>query len=113
YGLSNHLLDTPWPKVVKGKRGLEQALKLPKRKMIEKLFATLQDREPFPDKDLPDTGIPFELERALSPLYIQMDGYGTRSSTVILMNESEITFIEKSKETREYLIKINKNTYGK
>lgn len=113
YGLSNHLLDTPWPKVVKGKRGLEQALELPKGKMIEELFAILQDREPFPDKDLPDTGIPFELERALSPLYIQMDGYGTRSSTVILMNESEITFIEKSKETREYSIKINKKTEGK
>lgn len=108
YGLSNHLLDTPWPKVVKGKQELEKALNLPETELISRLFTILHDTEPFPDDKLPDTGIPLELERALSPLYIKMDGYGTRSSTVILMSEQEITFIEKSKETKEFRFAIER-----
>lgn len=107
YGLSNHLLDTPWPKVEKGKKGLEQALHLPVEKMIPQLFHILSDAEPFPDEKLPDTGIPFELERALSPLYIQMDGYGTRSSTVLLISDREVTFIEKGETTKEFQFAID------
>lgn len=106
YGLSNHLLDTPWPKVVKGKEELKKALDLPEKELIQRLFTILRDAEPFPDERLPDTGIPLELERALSPLYIHMDGYGTRSSTVILMTERDITFIEKTKETKEFRFPI-------
>jgi uncharacterized protein with NRDE domain len=95
YGLSNHLLDTPWQKVVRGKAGLEKVLNGEK---IEKhaLFKILTDRTPAEDKDLPDTGIGYEKEKILSPIFIETPIYGTRSSTIVLIDKNgEITFKEK------------------
>ncbi|MEO6393773.1 MAG: NRDE family protein [Pyrinomonadaceae bacterium] len=84
YGLSNHLLDTPWPKVVKGKSALASALSDPEEVRIEQLFALLANDAQAPDDELPDTGIGREKERALSPIFIQTPDYGTRSATVVL-----------------------------
>jgi uncharacterized protein with NRDE domain len=94
--LSNHLLDTPWPKVEKGKQALRAVLA---RESIdpEDLFYFLLDRTAAPDEHLPDTGVGLELERMLSPIFIGSPGYGTRSSTVILLDRTgRVTFIEKS-----------------
>jgi uncharacterized protein with NRDE domain len=96
HGLSNHLLDTPWPKVEKGKQALRAVLA---RESIdpEDLFYFLLDRTAAPDEHLPDTGVGLELERMLSPIFIGSPGYGTRSSTVILLDRTgRVTFIEKS-----------------
>ena len=38
------------------------------------------------DSDLPDTGIGLERERWLSPAFIRGDDYGTRASTVLLID---------------------------
>lgn len=113
YGLSNHLLDTPWPKVVKGKERLQQILS-DKRPSIEKILELLSDDSPAPDWALPDTGVGQEWERALSPIFVATPSYGTRSSTILLIdNEENVTFIEKGiptgpnrGETREYRFKI-------
>jgi uncharacterized protein with NRDE domain len=83
YGLSNHLLDTPWPKIVRGKRELAKALA--PGADPEAIMETLLDRTLADDADLPSTGIPLEQERALSALFIAGEAYGTRSSTVVLM----------------------------
>lgn len=81
YGISNHLLDTPWPKVGAGKTALAQALdRLPDD---EALFALLQDDGIHPDERLPQTGIPLDWERLLSSAFVKSPGYGTRSSTVL------------------------------
>jgi uncharacterized protein with NRDE domain len=85
YGVSNARLDTPWPKVVRGKAGLSRLIALP-RPTVEGLLALLADPTPAPDAELPDTGVGPELERALSPLFIAMPGYGTRSSTALLVD---------------------------
>ena len=84
YGLSNHRLDTPWPKVVRGKRGLDQLLK---RSNFDKeaAFALLADTTRAEDNELPDTGIPLEWERALSAAFIAMPEYGTRCSTLLMV----------------------------
>lgn len=84
YGLSNHLLDSPWPKVVTGKSAMASALVDQSEVRIDQLFALLANDAQAPDHELPDTGIGQEKERALSPIFIQTPGYGTRSATVVL-----------------------------
>jgi uncharacterized protein with NRDE domain len=96
HGLSNHLLDTSWPKVTTSKDCLERLIR-EDRVSPEALLDLLSDTTPFPDHLLPDTGIGLERERMLSPRFISGDTYGTRSSTVILVErEGGIYFIEHS-----------------
>lgn len=84
YGISNAGLDTPWPKVVRGKAGLAGLLAAGSVE-VEAIMRLLADATPAPDAALPDTGVGLELERALSPLCIAMPGYGTRVSTAVLV----------------------------
>lgn len=82
YGLSNHLLDTPWPKVARGKiefAGIVDSKEFDR----ELLFKLLADETPAGDAALPDTGVGLEKERALSPIFIRTPIYGTRCSTVV------------------------------
>lgn len=93
YGLSNHLLDTPWPKVAHGKSALHDALgALPDEKP---LFALLRDDRIAPDDALPRTGVSLEWERLLSAAFVRSPAYGTRSATVLLKDASgNVRFIE-------------------
>ncbi|MBI2315811.1 MAG: NRDE family protein [Betaproteobacteria bacterium] len=95
HGLSNHLLDTPWPKVTKGIAHMAHLL-------AESFDAgayleLLADREPATDPRLPDTGVGPELERRLSSIHIAGDGYGTRCSTVLRIgSDGSVAFRERS-----------------
>jgi uncharacterized protein with NRDE domain len=93
YGLSNHLLDTPWPKVARGKSALNAALRaLPDE---TPLFTLLRDDRIAPDEALPRTGVSLEWERLLSAAFVRMPGYGTRSATVLLVDQAgNVRFIE-------------------
>lgn len=82
YGLSNHLLDTPWRKVVTGKSALAKMLEHD-RIAKEPLFEILADEALADDGELPDTGIGRERERLLSAIFIKTPVYGTRCSTVL------------------------------
>lgn len=95
HGLSNHLLDTPWPKVTQGKRRLEQALAL--APAVEPLLAMLADTTEAIDDDLPDTGIGTERERTLSAARIVSPAYGTRSSSALVIGaDGKVRFAERS-----------------
>jgi len=83
YGLSNHLIDPPWPKVKRGKEAL-RSLMVPPHVDLDKAFAILADTTQAADADLPDTGVPLELERSLSATFISTRDYGTRCSTLLL-----------------------------
>lgn len=86
YGLSNHLLDTPWPKVARGKSALSEALRtLPDETA---LFALLRDDRIASDAELPRTGVSLEWERLLSSAFIRSREYGTRSATVLLADRA-------------------------
>lgn len=85
YGLSNDRLDTPWPKVVTARRRLRDTLHDDPVDPAD-LLALLDDRQPAADDDLPDTGIGRAWERALSPVRIVTDGYGTRVSTALVLD---------------------------
>ncbi|HEV2131169.1 MAG TPA: NRDE family protein [Longimicrobiaceae bacterium] len=97
YGLSNHLLDTPWPKVVRGKQALSALLEDGAAPAPEPLFEILADADPAPEAELPETGVGREWERALSSLFIATPTYGTRASTVLLIDHSgRATFVERT-----------------
>lgn len=97
YGLSNSLLDTPWPKVVRGKKAVERVLSKKEEPGPPAFFEILGDRQVPEDKLLPDTGVGIEWERTLAPLFILSPDYGTRASTVVLIDQRDrVTFIEKT-----------------
>jgi uncharacterized protein with NRDE domain len=97
YGLSNDLLNTPWPKVQKGKAMLEELLVTENHLDGFKILDILKDTTVPPDKMLPDTGVGLERERMLSPLFIESDVYGTMSSSVILVKQTgEALFLEQT-----------------
>lgn len=83
HGLSNHLLDTPWPKVRRGLDGLAAGLDDP---TPESLCALLDDRTSAPEGELPDTGVDPAWERLLSPVFIVSPDYGTRAQTVLIVD---------------------------
>jgi len=97
YGLSNHLINTDWPKIVRGKRQLTEILTRQASWGAEELFGLLSDRVVAPDDQLPDTGVELQWERLLSPLFITSPNYGTRSSSILLItNAGEVTFEERT-----------------
>ncbi|HEX8176861.1 MAG TPA: NRDE family protein [Pyrinomonadaceae bacterium] len=97
HGLSNHLLDTPWPKVERGRRALAGLIEGGGPISVEEIFEILADDARAQDEALPETGVGLELERMLSPLFIESPVYGTRSSTVVLFNhQGEVSFIERT-----------------
>lgn len=83
YGLSNHLIDTPWPKVKNGKALLESWAPTSAAWTQFKLFRLLSDKTIAEDHTLPDTGVGLEWERRLSATFIESKAYGTRYSTVL------------------------------
>jgi uncharacterized protein with NRDE domain len=86
HGLSNHLLNEPWPKVRRAKQGLARLLE--GAFDAQACFEMLADATPAADADLPDTGIGLERERRSSAIRIVDSQYGTRCSTVLLIRSS-------------------------
>ena len=81
YGISNGLIDAPWPKVVRTKA--QFASLLCQGAPEDAYFEMLADTSRAPDVRLPDTGVALEMERVLSAVCIETPGYGTRTSTVV------------------------------
>jgi uncharacterized protein with NRDE domain len=100
HGLSNALLDTPWPKLTRTKdavtawaaRGSDDRAPI---------LAALTDRTPAPDEALPATGVPLAWERILSPPFIVGEDYGTRCTTVLTVSRNgEARLLERSFDAR-------------
>jgi len=92
YGICNHLLDTPWPKVEAAKSALGDALAtLPDRTAF---FRLLCDNTIHPDEALPRTGVSLEWERLLSAAFVKAPGYGTRSSSVLVVGKDGAAVFE-------------------
>ena len=90
YGLSNQFLDTPWPKLRRVRHRFEAWLgDEPAKSSSEGLFALLDDRaRATQDEGLPQTGLEPEWERVLSAPFVLHQDYGTRCSTVLLLEPS-------------------------
>jgi uncharacterized protein with NRDE domain len=102
YGLSNHLLDSPWYKLNKTKE-LFYALKeeviqsSTPEQVIELLFPILSESNLSPEHLLPQTGVEHSLEQRLSPVFVDIPeyGYGTNQSTIVIFEPVKIIFAEK------------------
>jgi uncharacterized protein with NRDE domain len=97
YGLSNHLLDTAWPKVGSAKKALGTLLAGQGAELVTGLLSLLSDRRRPADEQLPSTGIGLEWERLLSSAFIVSPHYGTRSCTVLLVDRrGDMVFVERT-----------------
>jgi uncharacterized protein with NRDE domain len=100
FGLSNHLLDTPWPKLHRGKEEFKRIILRGKVVVPDDLFHILQDSALPDDESLPNTGVGLEKERMLAPVFIKSPDYGTRSTTLVFIDKfSHVTFIERTHNT--------------
>ncbi|MGI9026635.1 MAG: NRDE family protein [Burkholderiaceae bacterium] len=106
HALSNASLDTPWPKVDRASRAMQEAMRdgvnagvhaaTDRDDLRAKLFALLGNQEIACDDSLPQTGVALEVERALSAAFIRMPTYGTRSSTLFVVDRTgDALFIER------------------
>lgn len=93
YGLSNHLLDTPWPKLTRTRERFNALLAQPEI-APEDLFTMLADREQAGHGDLPSTGLPEDWERVVSAPFIVNERYGTRCSSVLLVERTGRTILQ-------------------
>ncbi len=110
HGLSNAHLDSPWFKVEKAKKRLQNLIDS-NQIDIEALFKILDDEEIPQDQYLPNTGIDIELERSLSSIFIDLETYGTLYKTVILVDKNDhVTYVEKFRDA-SLQWKINKIEY--
>lgn len=114
HGLSNHFLNTPWPKVIKGKEKLTLYMAQTEKVDVEEIFSILSNTDYAPDSHLPDTGVGLDLEKMLSPMFIKTPDYGTRSATVVLIShDNTLTFAERNfenglfKEDKVFTFKID------
>ncbi len=96
HGLSNALLDTPWPKLARTRTKLAEWTAHDDGDLTP-VFAALSDRSRPPDEALPSTGVPIEWERLLSAPFIVSEDYGTRCSTVLVVERGgNARFIERT-----------------
>ena len=96
HALSNHRLDTPWPKSEHVRQEMDELLSSGEV-TAKQLIKCMQRRTPFPDEQLPSTGVGIELERTLAPPFITTAGYGTRSTSIFLWkHDGSVTFVEQS-----------------
>lgn len=97
HGLSNALLNTRWPKVEKVKSGFRELISTPFSHAD--LLHLMSDTSTADSSDLPDTGVPPELEKALSAVCIRTENYGTRCTTVMTLDRNgRVAFTEKTHE---------------
>lgn len=97
YGLSNHLLNTPWPKVTSIKSQFNTYIESNSQIYANDLFRILIDNTKAQENALPNTGVSKEFEKQLSPIFIQTENYGTRASTVLLVDyDNNVNFIERT-----------------
>lgn len=97
HGLSNGALDSDWPKVRLACGALRRWLATADAAADEDLFRAMQDPRRADDAQLPHTGVPLALERALSPAFIRMPGYGTRSTSLMCVRaDGTARFVERT-----------------
>jgi len=103
HAMSNGAFDAVWPKGGHATAALSAwlagdvaaARETDDVDSLEPLLQALADTTPAPDSALPDTGVGLALERMLSPPFVRNGTYGTRCSTVVLVERGRLLFVER------------------
>jgi uncharacterized protein with NRDE domain len=86
--LSNGRLNEAWPKCQRLRDAMQACLRHDSFAALEShLLEAMLDRNGADDALLPDTGVGLQMERALAPPFIDLESYGTRSTTLLCLNE--------------------------
>jgi uncharacterized protein with NRDE domain len=114
HGISNGLLNDPWPKTELAKGQMKKILEgIPTE---NKLLDILKSTETYSLEDLPKTGVLPEMEIGLSAQLIRLnDTYGTVSATAVIQNSGGLVRMKERKfekdfhkfSEQEYLFQIN------
>lgn len=88
HGLSNAHFNAPWPKIEFGKAQMQHICEQSDEVDLEALFELMRNETKAPDADLPKTGIPFEKEKQLSSVFINIPDYGTRGTTIMSVDHA-------------------------
>ena len=86
YGLCNHQLDTPWPKLIKARARFQEVINHSDLPDPASLLQIMQDEEKPEDALLPNTGVGLDMERLLSSPFISSRDYGTRNTSLLMFN---------------------------
>lgn len=106
YGLSNHLLDSAWPKLVRAKHLVSNILNannLPSEARNASLLTAMMDQSKPKDEQLPKTGIGISGERLLSSIFIQSEHYGTRTTSLVSIQRGNASLIERNYEVSKQI----------
>ncbi|USE36481.1 NRDE family protein [Endozoicomonas sp. SCSIO W0465] len=117
YGLSNHLLDTPWPKLLRARHRFTRAMQESIPPDSKRLVELMQDSYQPPEEQLPDTGVSKEVEKRLSSCFIASKDYGTRNTSVLMIDhQNQLQWAEQgylqegvTSESRQFKIKLQQN----
>jgi uncharacterized protein with NRDE domain len=108
HGISNAVLDTPWPKLARKRAELAELVGDGAPAPLDRLLAMMRDPQIARDDELPATGIPLERERALSAAFIETPDYGTRGTTALRVSAEgariEIEVVERSDDNGSHRI---------
>ncbi len=101
YGLSNGLLDEPWPKVKRGKKRLQDIAGSfgagSENAMLDALFEMLSDNTIDGQEAPPDDA---DMKTSLAPIFVNTPEYGTVGSTVLLVSRAgKLTIQERLSRT--------------
>ncbi len=110
HGVSNALLNTSWPKLDAAKENLHSIISNTDFQK-EDIFDMLTNQETARDQNLPDTGIPYKWEKAISSIFIQTETYGTRSSSILLIDKSGYMEFTERRYTPGTLQKLEEQTF--
>ncbi|MGV3523717.1 MAG: NRDE family protein [Candidatus Sericytochromatia bacterium] len=96
YGLSNATLNTSWPKVEESKVAFTRLIS--KREPdFEALLEMMHSTQRYPRQLLPDTGVGPEQEHALSSIFVDLEQYGTRATTLMSWHrQGDMRIVERS-----------------
>ena len=87
YGIANAGLDTPWHKTLVSKARLRRQLDAGDINSSV-LLKLLNDRERAPAADVQTDGLDFALAHAVTAPFVVQPEYGTRSSTVVIIDRN-------------------------
>jgi uncharacterized protein with NRDE domain len=91
--VSNAAFETPWPKLTRLKEKLKVQVGF-NTTDTDSLVRLLHDTTMADLHELPNTGIPQTIERALSATFINTPGYGTRACSVVHLRRTHTEFYE-------------------
>ena len=104
--VSNADFDSNWPKHHNLKNNFSSLINSLENEN-DAYYAILKDENKALDLNLPETGVPVDIERALSSVFIKIPGYGTRVSSILKITKNLVITSERSYDFNGVISEVN------